>query len=234
MKEKSKKSKKGLKKVVFAIILVAAGVLLLMKNFNYIDSETIKILFSWKMILIAIGVIQLSGRDFITGIILITVGLYFILSKYFCIPFSFMGIVFPLILITIGLSIFFGHNKFNCQKHSNSFEENDFFEESVIFGGVEKFYKTDCFRGAKISTIFGGAKINMQQVELSSEKNIIDISCIFGGCELIIPSDWNIDIRVNNILGGIADKRNPSLIDTNKVIIIQGKCILGGCEIKSL
>jgi len=59
---------------------------------------------------------------------------------------------------------------------------------------------------------------------------------MFGGCVLIVPSDWEVKVEVSAILGGVADKRIPTtnyIVEPKKELIIKGIVALGGCEIKS-
>jgi len=80
--------------------------------------------------------------------------------------------------------------------------------------------------------VFGGSKIDLTNATLSSNTNEIEIVVVFGGTELIVPSDWNIRIEVFNIFGGFSDKTSPSQVDLNKTLIIKGVAVFGGGEIK--
>ncbi len=227
-------SHRGAKSVIFGLLIITAGVLLLLRNTGNIDDQTSRIIFSWQMLLIAIGTIKLFGRDLFIGLVLISVGLIFMATKYYLIPINFWGIIFPLLIIIIGVTLLFKRRNFiTFKRDTPKVEIADYYEDTAVFGGSEKHYKNDNFKGAKITAIFGGAKINLQQVQLSPEGAVIDLTCIFGGCELIVPPDWNIKIDVTNMFGGVSDKRIPANIDESKKIIIKGECFFGGCEIKS-
>jgi hypothetical protein len=63
----------------------------------------------------------------------------------------------------------------------------------------------------------------------------LDLTQIFGGCKLIVPSHWEIKSELVNIFGGVEDKRPTQNINTDhsKVIILRGTSIFGGIEIRS-
>ncbi len=59
---------------------------------------------------------------------------------------------------------------------------------------------------------------------------------MFGGIEVVVPRDWKVIINVTSIFGGVDDKRilNPDQVyESNKVLIIRGTAIFGGCELKN-
>lgn len=223
------------KSVMFGVLVILFGIALLLRNIGLLSDVQKEFIFSWKTILIAIGIMNLIGKEFFTGIILISIGVFFHLSHYYIFPINIRNLLWPGIIIAIGIAILFKHfrvsNKFCFNKANN--EVNDYFEEVSIFGGSHKYIKNDHFRGAKITAIFGGSKINLQQVNLSPDGAVIDLNLVFGGCEIIVPPDWNVHLGVNNIFGGINDKRLPASIDSSKNIYFKGNCVFGGCEIKS-
>jgi hypothetical protein len=109
MHTKHKKSPvmKGVKSVVFGLTVVAAGVLLLMKNAEMLDPEAANVIFSWQMLLVAIGFINLWGREFVFGLILMSVGGYFIGTDFAGMNFTIASFIWPAIIILIGLIIMF-------------------------------------------------------------------------------------------------------------------------------
>lgn len=222
------------KSVVFGFVVILFGIVLLLKNFDMLDPIYKDLIFSWKTLLIAIGIISLAGKEYFSGIILIAIGTIFHLTHYYACPVNFRLIIWPAAFILFGLAIVFKHRRlpFNpTKRHMDSVD--DYFEDTTIFGGTEKYINNHNFKGAKLTAIFGGSEFNLQQVELSENGAHIDITMVFGGCVLIVPPDWNIHLGVNNIFGGISDKRAPATIDLNKNVYIKGVCAFGGCEIKS-
>lgn len=99
---------KRMKKVTFGIIVVVIGALLMASNFGYLPYHTRRIFFSWEMLLIAIGLINLVSRENkTTGIILIGIGAFFLIPDVFRFSFSFVKLFWPVLLIGVGVSLIF-------------------------------------------------------------------------------------------------------------------------------
>lgn len=235
-------------KLALGIIVILVGVMLLLRNMDIIDHYMFHILFSWQMLLIGLGFVFTIGRhSSITGIILMSTGIFFLLPDLFpFLPFEFSRLFWPLILIVTGIALIIKHNKFKntqlnahikVESESTQVNQEDYLNEIAIFGGSKHQVVNHNFKGGKLTAIFGGAELDFRPCKLSDGINTIEIACLFGGASLIVPSDWNVQINVISILGGFADKRFvPSEFqanNNNKTIIIKGIAILGGGEIKS-
>jgi hypothetical protein len=63
----------------------------------------------------------------------------------------------------------------------------------------------------------------------------IEVTTIFGGTKLIIPSNWEIKSEAVMIFGGIEDKRRMQTITgpPEKTLLLKGTVLFGGIEIKS-
>lgn len=223
------------KSIAFGILVVATGLALLLKNTGLISPEIADLIFSWQMLLIALGVINLFGRGKWFGIILILTGGFYLASKYYNFPVDFQKIFWPSLIILAGVLLVFSAIKgFWIKKRWFTGTENtDFIEELNVFGGTEKTIVSDNFKGGKIISVFGGSKFNMINSKLAEGTPELEMIIIFGGSLLIVPSDWNIRIETANIFGGFSDKRSTNLLNTQKTLIIKGISIFGGGEIKS-
>jgi len=220
--------------LVFGLIIIGLGLTWLLKNTGYLNESTWNIIFSWEMLLIAIGVVSLfrdKGKLF--GVILILVGCFFLFSHHFDLPFTLRRIFWPALLIIAGLFILFGSRRiFKKQPLSSSDDTSDLIDEVSIFSGHEKRFRSDNFLGGQVVSIFGGSKIDMSQCQLASNAQL-EVTSIFGGSELIIPDDWNVRLEITNVFGGYSDKRRKADIDITKTLVVKGVSIFGGGEIKS-
>ena len=234
-----------MKKVVFGIVVVIAGLLLLAFNFNLLSMEYKHVIFSWQMLLIAIGVISLIGREGRgPGYILIAIGVFFIIPELFDFHISFVKLFWPVLLIVIGILILFNRGgRYPRHWHHDSMRtgnegvrlDDGYINESNIFSGSKHKVIHQDFKGGKISNIFGGTEIDLSMATLAEGRNELFIECIFGGVTLIVPSDWKVIMNVSSILGGFSDKRsivkeNP---DATRMLVVRGSAIFGGGEIKS-
>ncbi|GAA0555369.1 LiaF transmembrane domain-containing protein [Chitinophaga japonensis] len=111
---------------------------------------------------------------------------------------------------------------------------DDFLSVSSIFGGTERVVLTKNFQGGDVSAIFGGVEINLTQADFNGQV-VIETNAVFGGIELVVPSNWDVKLEVDTIFGGVEDKRPAELVtpNTGKILVIKGSCVFGGMEIKS-
>jgi predicted membrane protein len=222
------------KSLVFGLIVLGLGLTWLLRNFGAISENAWDIIFSWQMLLIAIGVINISN-DSSRGIgwILIAIGGFFMISELYDLPHSFRTVFWPSLLIIIGLVLIFGSSRIFKRRNFTVSKGEDFIEEVAVFGGRDRFVDSQAFRGGKIVSVFGGSKIDLTRAQLAIGEVEIENVSIFGGSTLIVPSDWNVKIEVFNIFGGYADKRIRGQVDFNKSVTVKGVAIFGGGEIKS-
>jgi predicted membrane protein len=222
------------KSLVFGLLVLGLGLAWLSYNFGIIGDRTWDIIFSWQMLLIAIGIVNVSN-DSHRGIgwILIAVGGFFLVSDYYDLPTSFRHVFWPALLIIIGLALIFGSSKIFRRRDFTISKGEDFIEEVSVFGGRDRFVNSQAFRGGKIVSVFGGSKVDLTKTELAAGNVEIEIVSIFGGSTLIVPTDWNIKLEVFNIFGGYGDKRIRGQVDFNKTVIVKGVAIFGGGEVKS-
>ena len=89
------------------------------------------------------------------------------------------------------------------------------------------------FKGGAISTLFGGAEIDLRNSELDEGGAVVDVSTIFGGTEIRIPESWPLDIRSTAIFGGVENKTSNEVKKKGKRLVIKSSTIFGGIEIKN-
>jgi len=241
------------KHLIGGIIVLTIGVLFLFKNFDILSPELRYYLFSWKTLLIGIGVLNLLlSNNRVGGIILIAIGTFFWLPDIFDLSVRAGQLFWPVVLIIIGVSLLLKknshpHHPFRRSSDKNTHTssdntingaEEDYVDDIAIFGGGTKIMTTQNFRGGKMTAIFGGSELNLSRAYLASGRNILNVFFVFGGSGIIVPSDWNVVVEATPIFGGFSDERYiPKSLkaeEGNKsVLIIRGLVMFGGGEIKS-
>lgn len=112
----------------------------------------------------------------------------------------------------------------------------DFFDHTVIFGSQQKVIISKDFKGGDLTTFFGGASINFMQADIK-DKAVLDVTQVFGGLEIIVPSHWKVQSDLVTIFGGVEHKKmgppEPVGSGPSKVLVLDGTVIFGGIEIKS-
>ncbi|MEQ9287871.1 MAG: DUF5668 domain-containing protein [Cyclobacteriaceae bacterium] len=218
------------------VVLVAIGGYYLLRNLHFIPSFIPHYFFDWEMIFILIGGAMLAtGRR--AGVVFLAIGAISLLPQVFLWPHIYIRDWWPLILIAIGVSILMKRRHEGYQSQRAGTTDDEYIDEVSILGGSEKTITSRNFKGGKITSLFGGSKINFLNAELSPDENILDVFCMFGGSTLIVPSDWTIIMDSFIIFGGYSDKRPfTSNVSPNpdKVLRIKGFVMFGGGEIKSV
>lgn len=228
----------GASKIGLGVVLIALGFILVIKNMGFLPGYFEDIFFSWQMLLIAIGFVMTLGTgNRGPGLIVMAVGGFFILPEIFNADWRTYSLFWPAIFIIVGVIVLTNARWLKHEKwHSKTTNSSDVIDIVNIFGGGERIVNSNNFSGGKITSIFGGAEVDLTRSQLSPGDSVIEMSCIFGGASLIVPSDWNVVIDVTPILGGFSDSRKlipGRSIDPSKTLIIRGAVIFGGGEIKS-
>ena len=207
-------------------------------------------LFSWQMLLIAIGLFIGFKKGFRDGgwFIPILIGGFFMANE-FIMEGEMRRYIWPLILIIVGAFFIFRPRR-TCyglsQKKDgtpsetiapageHSYTQDDIIDNVNIFSGTKKVILSKNFKGGDIVNIFGGSEIDLTQADMTSPA-ILEVTAIVGGATLIVPSNWAIKSEAVTIFGGIGDKRKmPSLaVSPEKKLVLKGTMIFGGMEIKS-
>ena len=239
------------------VFIVIIGIALLLP-----PSEMRNIVISWQMLLIALGLF-IGLRHGFRGpawLILILVGGTFLITDIYP-DISFSQYLLPAILITIGLFFIFRPRRrrfcgpeetkvadiTESSATSNPALENkpsektpgeknysqDYVDSTSVFGGIKKNVLSKNFKGGDIVNIFGGSEINLGQADINGRVEL-EITQIFGGTKLVVPSNWEVKPEMTAIFGGIEDKRDVGATSNpDKVLVLRGTSIFAGIEIKS-
>lgn len=196
-------------------------------------------LFSWPMILVAVG-LYLGGRQsFRLGgwIAPLLIGLVFLIDNIFDEgDMDISHYLWPTVLVALGLYMIFKPRKSKDWQNwdSDKISSDDIIDATAIFGGTKRNIISKNFKGGEISTFFGGTDLDFNQADIQGTA-VIQSTTAFGGIKLIIPSHWNLQSEVVCIFGGIDDKRHVAkeTVPSGKTLILKGTCIFGGIDIKS-
>jgi predicted membrane protein len=239
------------------LILLSAGTLLLAYKMG---APIPSWLFTWPMILIAVGILTGAKSRFRNpgSYILITIGLIFLIDQTNP-GLNFHNYMLPLILIAVGLIyILRPKNSFLASYESRRRKQNgdsnyvnppnteiradysgsggeessEYVEINAVLSGVKKNILSKNFKGGAITSFMGGTELNLLKADIQ-KTIILEVNNIFGGTKLIVPSNWDVKNEVTAVFGGIEDKRNinANLPDPGKVIILKGSCVFGGIEV---
>ncbi len=236
-------------KIAGGLLIVIAGSLFLARELGV---ELPRWLFSWKTLLIGFAVVLFARHGFRRPgwIIPLLIGVALIIADLYP-TLALKSFVWPVLIIMLGLFIIFkprrqyrryrwqecqpprdkGHIFDTAEEKSSE----DFIDSTSVMGGVKKNILSKKFRGGDITNVFGGTEINLIQADFEGVAKL-EITQVFGGTKLIVPSNWQIQSDLVTVLGSLEDN-TPVMPDTGndpkKVLMLSGTTFFGGIEIKN-
>lgn len=236
------------------VLILVIGALLLLKQFGVFIPGWI---FSWPMILIAIGLYSgyKNGFQNTGSVVLLIIGGFFLLRDKVFLPFELGPYLLPLALIFLGLFILFKKNKnptINWKDWEGNYDKwekklrtgndsegaqvnsSDYLNVEALFCGLTRKVMSKQFKGGEITTVFGGSDIDLMHADIQDQA-VLKVSVVFGGVKLIVPPHWDVQLGVSNLAAGVDDKRHfhQASPDPQKRLVISGSVIFGGIEITS-
>lgn len=237
-------------RVFTGIFLIIGGLLLLAYKMGYPIPGWI---FSWQMLLIAIGILVGIKHRFqnFGWLILIAIGSFFLIDQELA-DASFHQYFWPAFLIVAGIIFVLKPKRTGggcgrrMRQEQNTYStitntptgitsEEDYLNINSIFSGVQRSVISKKFSGGKINCVFGGVEIDCTQADIQAPA-CLQIEAVFGGIKLVLPKSWTVKNEMDGVFHGVDDKRNQSTINVdtlNKVLILKGSAVFACVEIRN-
>jgi predicted membrane protein len=243
-------------KLIFGGLIIVTGIVLLGLNLGFIPQVWKPALFSWQMLVVLLGIIELCCAKFFKAVILLLAGGFFLIPDlYRAFPEyfwwaseNFVHVYWPLLLVAGGIILIvywllpekykkkhFGRHlhdekeyyKYRYRSYDKSECKTDgAFDKNAIFGGCDEIFLDEVFPGGEINIVFGGANLDLRRTTLPEGKTYLDINVVFGGVNLYVPNTWQVEIHTDNIAGGFVDNRS---VDNDNVDKTRKLIITGSC-----
>ncbi len=223
-------------KLIIGIAIILIGAILLLDNLGY--DLGVNILSFWPVILILIGISHLSKpqetRQATSGWILLIVGIIFLLRNLGVIHFGF-GVIWPVILIVVGLAIL----RHALRGQEKGASKQNFIDLTFVLGGGEFKYNSASLEGGKVAAFMGGGTIDLRDADMEQDTMTIDTFAFWGGIEILVPNNWQVNMQGTPLLGGMENKttyrkpEDPGKSASVKSMMITGTAIMGGVEVKN-
>jgi predicted membrane protein len=249
--------------IIFSVILIMFGLLLIAANTGLIPPGFSKIIISWQMLMIIIGICSIVKRRVLHfhGFLFVCLGIFFIIprvakifpSVFGDIDTNFIRDYWPVLLILAGIVFILRilckppasccrrsrkyYNHFHEDRGRFRKEENYYsgdFSKTSIFGNGRYIVIDTEFTGGTLNSVFGGIELDLRKAYLPEGDTVLNIEAVFGGITIFVPDGWMLDVNVESVLGGIDDGRRISEpVDTSRRLILKGSIMFGGVEIKN-
>jgi predicted membrane protein len=254
-------------RIYWGLVVILVGVLYLLFNLGIIPAEWKNIVFSWQALLVVLGLSFIIGRHYFWGLFTLAAGIIFIMpsmSKLLGFPYPvsvFGSIVFPVAIIVIGLLIIlysFSHHSYSWYPHGchddgyhyekdwtdygkHEFKRSKFdngrVDYNYFFSGSDEVFLEPVFKGGEINSVFGGLKLDLRRTSLPEGTTVLEINSAFGGVSMIVPKDWNIEIRETSVFGKFVDKRErddvlQAGVSDGRKLVIRASSFMGGGDVR--
>ena len=217
-------------RLVFGVLLMAAGLLFTLDNFGLLQADDW--LRFWPLALIAVGVGRFNSSTRggnASGVIWILVGSVLLLDNVGLVP---HGMLWPLGMVALGGYLI--SRALPGQQHGpgGDAEAENRLSAFVCMCGVNRRTRSEDFRGGEFTAIMGGVEVDLRKASIAEGPAVIDTFAFWGGIEIRVPDDWNVESQGIAVMGGFEDKSDPPA-DASKTLIVKGVAIMGGVEIKN-
>ncbi|MBP5473240.1 MAG: hypothetical protein J6X92_00595 [Bacteroidales bacterium] len=180
----------------------------------------------------------MKTRSVILALVVIAAGALWIAYIFGLFNIEWMGdihlgkIIIPGLLVLVGLNmlIYALFPKYHSSKREwKSIQPTK--DCQVSFSARNVNYEGQCFDGVNVNIYFGGARIDLRKSDIKDGSRI-NVHAMFGGVEIFLPEDINVEISSNCFVGGVDDNRTKSTTTQTKTIYIDANCTFGGVAIK--
>ena len=126
----------------------------------------------------------------------------------------------------------------SMNKQNDELEDDEGRIKLVAFmGGGELNYTSQSLTGGEIIAICGGYKIDFTDADMEDDYMELNLMCIMGGVEIIVPMNWTVEkTGAVCIMGGYSVKTKNlahELELPEKTLVLKGVAFMGGGEIKN-
>lgn len=216
----------------YGLMCLILGGLWLLNTMDLLPWQLTEYLFSWQFLLVIVGSIMLIRRPKSTsGLVMISGGLLFSVSKFWSLPLGWEKFLPPIALLAVGALLVLRTLNINS---SRAIDDECDINQATVFGNLRHSFTAVLFKGGYLSAIFGSNTIDFTSAHLGKEEVRLNVTTVLGNNTLQFPPSWEVRVETTNILGTTKD---DSLMTYSKgpvegVIIISGVNILGQLKIQ--
>jgi len=230
---------KKFKNLLWGLVLIALGIVVAL---NVLGVITVNLFFDgwWTLFIIVPCIIGLFGKGSKTGeLIGLFIGIALLLVSRDIIDLGMMmKLAFPAALVIIGLSVIFKNafdrkisDRIEKLKATSKEKTSGHNEYCAVFSGQDLNFSNEVFTGASLSAVFGGVKCDLRGA-IIEEDVLINAETIFGGVDILPPSNVKVKVKSTSIFGGVTNKAIFTGDDNSPTIYVNATCIFGGVDIK--
>lgn len=216
-------------RIWFACLLIALGGLWLFDAAGTIDAGA-TIDQWWPVAILVLSVVAaVTERRLSLGpAMLFVVGVLLLVDQLDAVDVG--AYVWPVIAVLAGIWLLVSHAR------TAQFREHGGARQDVValLGASESKNRSDHFRHANVSAVFGGATLDMRGAHPDPGASV-DALAVFGGVDLVVPDGWRVQMSGLPIFGGYEDKtrRTIDLGPDAPTLKVAATAVFGGVTVKN-
>lgn len=211
-------------------VVVVLGVLLLLGTTGTYETERFVQFVPTLFVLVGVYAAVKSGFRNLTGpLVLVLVAGTVQLVVLDVVSPAVVGTYWPVLVVVAGLGILLSRSR---GRDPTVLAET--LDLVAVFGGVERRPVGDRFRSADVAVAFGGAELDLRNVE-SARPSEVDALVLFGGADVYVPEDWVVQIDAVPVFGAVSDERVTAPLAASGEspdLVLSGLVAFGGITLK--
>ena len=176
---------------------------------------------------VGIGWLVSSKDNWLWATLFTVVGTLLLLDNLNVLVVDVWRLFWPIVVIGVGLAVLFSGSKtkISASKAKRS-------DVVAILGGNKQTNDSSDFVASKITSVMGGAVLDLRKAKIQKEA-VIEVIAFWGGIEIYLPKDVAVKNEIFPILGGVENKTDSEVMKNAPTITIIGQAIMGGVEIRN-
>ena len=249
--------------VIIGTAILLVGVLFLLQNFGIVHVRNLWEY--WPVWMIAWGIAGATGAGNASGRVwgglIATTGSLLLLNNLHIISTNVWGILWPLMLIVVGLQVLYRNARRRRWRDDDNFSPTrgpedgptatpggsapqgetpgaaprpGHLDEWAFFSGSRRRVDSQDFKGGEAFAMFGGVELDLRSAVITQDEVMIDASALFGGVDIQVPENWNVIVEGHGMFGGYEDKTLHTMPENARPrVVITGSAVFGGVVVKN-
>ena len=215
--------------LLVGVVIVLVGVLLLLDTTGVYDTGSLFRYTPTLFVLVGVYAIVVSGfRNLFGPLTLMLVAGAIQLVTLDIFEWAELSTLWPLVVVIFGLSLLAG--RFDRATPATDRSVIDTFS---LFGDTERRVVGDAFERATLTVLFGGTTLDLRDADPDDLPANVNVTVLFGGVDIVVPRDWNVELEVLPVFGASEDSRLRVDAEHETVdLVISGFVAFGGVELK--
>ena len=219
---------KSLTRTIIGLLIVAVGASFLLTNLDILPFD-VGIAQWWPLFIVAGGVVMLLSdvRNYLWALLVIGLGVLFQLKQFGIVDVNPWQLFWPAIIIVLGVSVMTSRGSSRGKIAASDRED-----VMAILSGSEARVESKDFKGSRVTSICGGAMIDLRKAVIKKEATI-DVFAFWGGIEIIVPEHVMVKNNTSAIMGGVEQQAGGDAVkEGGPILYVTGDVVMSGVEIK--